>query len=72
MEETKAKRRFIRLPEVVKKVGMSRSTIYRRMEEGAFPQSIKLSPKVSVWIESDIDKWMEERIAEAHGKAPAA
>lgn len=37
MHEESNKRRFIRLPEVKKLTGLSRSTIYVRMANGDFP-----------------------------------
>ncbi len=50
--------RLIRLPEVMKRVGLGRSTIYRKMEEGRFPRSRSISPKCAVWIEAEIDEWI--------------
>jgi predicted DNA-binding transcriptional regulator AlpA len=29
--------RFVRLPEVLSRTGLSRSTVYRRIQEGSFP-----------------------------------
>jgi prophage regulatory protein len=51
--------RLLRLPEVIGRVGMSRSTIYQRMSEGRFPKSRSLGPKCAVWIEAEIDGWIE-------------
>ena len=53
---------FIRLPEVRQKVGMSKSHIYKLMGSGDFPAQIKLSQKVSVWVASEIDDWIQEKI----------
>lgn len=52
--------RLIRLPEVMKRVGISRSAIYKRMAEGRFPRSRSLGPKCAVWLEADIDQWIGE------------
>jgi prophage regulatory protein len=52
--------RLLRLPEVIGRVGMSRSTIYQRMSEGRFPKSRSLGPKCAVWIEAEIDDWISE------------
>jgi len=35
-------KRFIRLPEVLSRTGYGRTTIYRKMEDGSFPRSVKL------------------------------
>lgn len=50
--------RLVRLPEVMKRVGLSRSAIYKRMSEGSFPRSRSLGPKCAVWVESEIDAWI--------------
>ena len=50
--------RLIRLPEVMMRVGLGRSSIYRKMEEGRFPRSRSISPKCAVWIEAEIDEWI--------------
>ncbi|WP_374614822.1 AlpA family phage regulatory protein [Sphingorhabdus sp.] len=50
--------RLIRLPEVINRVGLSRSAIYKRMAEGVFPRSRSLGPKCAVWVEAEIDDWI--------------
>ncbi len=50
--------RLLRLPEVMARVGMKRSAIYQRMSEGRFPKSRSLGPKCAVWIEAEIDAWV--------------
>lgn len=50
--------RLIRLPEVMRRVGLKRSAIYQRMREGRFPKSRSLGPKCAVWVEADIDAWI--------------
>ena len=66
------KHRFIRLNEVMSRTGYGRTSIYRKMEDGLFPKSLKLGgpPKdpnrfdsrAIAWIEDEIDQWMESRI----------
>jgi len=51
--------RLIRLPEVIAKVGLKRSSIYQRMAEGRFPKGRSLGPRCAVWVESEIDAWIE-------------
>ena len=38
----KPKHRFIRLNEVMGRTGYGRTSIYRKMEDGSFPRSVKL------------------------------
>ena len=50
--------RLIRMPEVIARVGIKRSMIYRLMGEGRFPRSRSLGQKCAVWVESEIDDWI--------------
>ena len=54
--------RLLRLPEVMARVGLKRSSIYQRMSEGRFPKSRSLGPKCAVWVESEIDAWIANLI----------
>jgi prophage regulatory protein len=68
----KTKNRFIRLNEVMSRTGYGRTSIYRKMEDGSFPKSLKLGgpPKdpnefdsrAIAWIENEVDQWIESRI----------
>ncbi len=54
--------RFIRLPEVVERTGLARSTIYLRVAEGTFPKQISIGARAVAWLESDIEDWMRSKI----------
>jgi prophage regulatory protein len=56
-------KRVNRLPVVTYRTGLSRSTIYLYMSKGIFPASISLGVRAIGWLESDIDQWLEKRIA---------
>lgn len=56
--------RALRLPEVERRTGLTRPTIYRRAKEGTFPKPVRLGGNSSAWIESEIDGWLAARIAE--------
>lgn len=58
--------RFIRLPEVLYTTGLSRSTVYEMMTRKQFPAQISLGGKTVAWLESEIENWMAERIANRH------
>ncbi len=58
---------FLRLPQVKSATGLSKSTIYARIAEGTFPKQIALGPRLVVWVESDIQKWITEQISAARG-----
>ncbi|ASW82366.1 MULTISPECIES: AlpA family transcriptional regulator [Vibrio] len=52
--------RFLKLKEVMEKTALSRSAIYRKMNEDQFPQSISLWDRAVAWVESEVDEWMEQ------------
>ena len=54
--------RFLRLPEVLARTGLSRSTIYVRLDQGRFPRPVSLGARAVGWIESEVDEWIRERI----------
>lgn len=58
MENSVTTERLIRLPEVMKRVGLKRTAIYQRMREGRFPNSRSLGPRCTVWVEAEIDDWI--------------
>lgn len=53
---------FIKLPAVKERTSLSTSEIYRRLEAGTFPQQIRLGAKAVVWLEHEIDEWIEQQI----------
>lgn len=53
--------RILRRPEVEKLVGLSRSTLYAMMQEGAFPKPVKLGKRAVGWPESTVIIWLESR-----------
>ena len=55
--------KIIRLPAVKEKTGLSRSSIYLRMSKDEFPKSISLGDRAIGWLESDIEQWLEDKIA---------
>ncbi len=55
--------RIMRRPAVEAQTGLSRSTLYDQMRAGKFPRPVPLGDKAVGWLESDIAKWIEERVA---------
>ena len=54
---------ILRLPTVKAITGLSRSTIYLRMSEGSFPRQVNLGSGAVGWLASEIDHWIEEKLA---------
>ena len=44
-QETRGQVRFLRLPEVLARTGLSRSTIYVRLDQGRFPRPVSLGAR---------------------------
>ena len=69
-------KRFIRLPEVLSRTGFGRTSIYRKMEDGDFPKSVKLGgppidpsafdSRAVAWIEEEVEQWIKSRIEESN------
>lgn len=59
--------RFERLPEVCKRVGVGKSTLYRLISEKRFPQGVRVGDNVVAWDSRAVDKWMQERIRASRG-----
>lgn len=63
---------ILRRPEVEHRTGLSRSTIYQRVKEGTFPAPIPLGPQSVGWVESEIQSFLANRIAERDSGPRAA
>lgn len=54
-------KRFIRRPEVIKKTGLSRTTIFNLERRNDFPRHIMLTPRCAAWDEAEVDAWLDAR-----------
>jgi prophage regulatory protein len=54
---------ILRLPEVRKRIGLGRSSIYQLVRQGRFPRPVHLSSRTVGWIESEVEQWIAERAA---------
>jgi prophage regulatory protein len=53
--------RFLRLPEVMELTGLSRATIYRYADDGAFPRPVKLTKRAVGWKSDEVEAWLSAR-----------
>lgn len=58
--------RFIRLPEVLARVGVSWITIYRWERDGRFPSRKHLGPNTVAWREDEVEEWCLSRAANSN------
>jgi prophage regulatory protein len=59
--DANSSQRYLRLPEVLDRVGVSWITLLRWEKQGLFPKRRKLGHRVVAWLESEIDQWCKER-----------
>ncbi|MDQ6962857.1 MAG: AlpA family phage regulatory protein [Mariprofundaceae bacterium] len=56
MDAQATKKRFMRLPEVLSFIPVSKTSWYRGIKQGRYPKPIKLSPNTSAWKSQDIER----------------
>ncbi|MBC7197713.1 MAG: AlpA family phage regulatory protein [Pseudomonas balearica] len=61
---TATPRRFIKLATVKDYTSLSTSEIYRRIAAGTFPKQVKLGPKSSCFVESEVLAWCDQMAAQ--------
>lgn len=59
---------LLRLPEVRRRTGISRSELYRRICAGTFPGPVKLGERASAWPADEVDAWIAARVAARDAK----
>ncbi len=53
--------RIVRLPELLRLTGMSRSGAYRAMEAGTFPRQVAIGPRAVGWRHDEVIRWIDGR-----------
>lgn len=56
-------KKFIRLPEVIKRTGFGKTWIYELIKAGRFPSQVKIGDRAIAFIESEVDAWIDNAIA---------
>ncbi|WP_114418962.1 AlpA family transcriptional regulator [Marinospirillum perlucidum] len=54
--------KVLRLPQVMNRTGLARSTIYKLMDSGDFPKPIPLMKRCVGWLEAEVEEWICERV----------
>ena len=63
MTTTQTADTFLRLPQVLERIPVSRSGLWKMVQERRFPQPVKLSPRVTVWRASDVQAYIENAMS---------
>ncbi|EGT5683797.1 helix-turn-helix transcriptional regulator [Cronobacter turicensis] len=58
---------LIRMPEILRRTGYGKAWIYRLIAQGRFPHPVKIGSRSIAFVESEIDEWINQRIAESRG-----
>ncbi len=66
-QTTRSEQRLIRLPEVLARTTLSRSTVYRGIAAGSFPKQVRIGEKSTAWLESEISLWISAQVAKRTG-----
>ena len=54
--------RLLRLPAVMERCALGRSSIYAGVRSGTFPAPVRLSARAVGFREDEIDRWVSERV----------
>jgi len=66
---------LLRLPSVLTRTGLSRSSLYRMMDSGRFPRPLRIiGTTTRAWNSDDVAEWCRFQIANAprDGESPLA
>ena len=58
--------RVIRIREVSRRIGLSRTTLWRLTQNGSFPAPLRLSENSIGWLEAEVDHWISTRARAIH------
>ena len=61
--------KIIRLKDVMESTGLARATIYKFIALGTFPESVSLGDRCVGWVESEVQEWILERVAQRDARA---
>lgn len=56
--QTDAPDRILRLGAVLNRTGLTRSTLYRKIQTGTFPKQVRIATRCTGWRESAVSDWM--------------
>ena len=60
--------RLLRLPQVIERTGLGRSSIYDKIRARTFPAAVPLTSTARAWRSDEIENWIAERIAARDAK----
>ena len=58
---------MLRAPEIIKRTGLCRVTLWRKIRDGTFPAPMELGPNAVGWPEDEVEAWLESRPRRTYG-----
>jgi prophage regulatory protein len=52
---------ILRLPQVIQRTGLSRSTVYKLINAGDFPKQVRLSIRCMGFRSDEVEEWIKSR-----------
>ncbi|MGY0161439.1 helix-turn-helix transcriptional regulator [Edwardsiella tarda] len=59
---------LIRMPDVIRRTGYGKAWIYKLIAQNCFPKPVKIGSRSIAFVESEVDDWINQRIAESRGE----
>lgn len=56
---------ILKLPEVMRRTALRRSSVYSKAANGGFPSPVKLGARASGWIEAEVEAWLAARVSDS-------
>ena len=61
---------ILRLPQVMARTGLTRSTIYAKVSTGEFPEPINLGARAVGWLSDEVEAWLIARVEASRNPKP--
>ena len=58
---------ILRRKQVQVRTGLSRSTIYLRISQNAFPKPVSLGARAVGWVDAEVEAWVSGQIEQSRG-----
>ena len=53
---------MLRIIDVCRRVGVSKSQIYRMVKDLGFPAPVQISRRTNAWVSAEVEQWLQGRI----------
>ena len=57
----KSTKKLVRVRDVIELTGISRTSLWRLIKAGGFPEPFRLGPRINCWYEDEVLEWFNSR-----------